>query len=374
MMKRIAVKCFVAVIRVIYSFIKLFPTTDRITLISRQSDTVTLDFELLSHELKNFEDIDVVILTKKIKSGLLGYIKYAAHMIRQMYHIARSKVVVLDSYCIAVSVLNHKKNLKVIQMWHALSAIKKFGYQTIEKADGSSSLIAKEMKMHRNYDFVLCSSNITAKHFCQAFDVSIDKILKIGLPRIDYILKVEEKREDVLSKYPELKEKKNILYVPTFRKGRPVDTKNLIDAIDFEQYNLIIKLHPLDKKSIVYNNVKGVIYDNVFNSYDMLSVADIIVSDYSSYVIESSLAEKPIYLYVYDYEEYNLKNGTNVDYNYESIGKYLFKDVSDMCRSFNEHYEINAVKELRERYVDINTKECSKQLSDFILGIVRNEN
>ena len=73
-------------------------------------------------------------------------------MLTQMYHIATSKVVVLDGYCIAASVLNHKPDTKIVQMWHALGTIKKFGYQVLGTEEGSDPDVARIMRMHKNYD------------------------------------------------------------------------------------------------------------------------------------------------------------------------------------------------------------------------------
>lgn len=47
--------------------------------------------------------------------------------------------------------------------------------------------------------------------------------------------------------YPNLKEKKIILYVPTFRNGKSAHIYDLINSVNDEKYNLIIRLHPLDK-------------------------------------------------------------------------------------------------------------------------------
>ena len=58
-------------------------------------------------------------------------------------------MIIVDGYNIPVSVLKHKKNTTVIQMWHALAAIKKFGYQSIGYKDGVNKTIAKILKMQR---------------------------------------------------------------------------------------------------------------------------------------------------------------------------------------------------------------------------------
>jgi len=99
----------------VYFFIKLLKTRNQITLISRQSNTASLDFNLLSKELiHELKDYKIVVLCKKIDSGLINKIKYVFYIFKLMVNISRSKVVILDSYCIPISLLKHKKSLTVI--------------------------------------------------------------------------------------------------------------------------------------------------------------------------------------------------------------------------------------------------------------------
>ncbi|MGN0681964.1 MAG: CDP-glycerol glycerophosphotransferase family protein [Candidatus Fimisoma sp.] len=373
-MKRWAIRCFKTLMSFLYFFFKLLPVKAKVTLMSRQSDDISLDFRLLEREFEK-NGICTVVLSKKMGGGIADYIGYFFHMLRQMYHIATSEVVIVDSYCILVSILHHRKNLKVVQIWHALSAIKQFGCQTIGKKDGANALIAQEMRMHRNYDYVLCSSDITAKFFCEAFDVKGESIVKLGLPRIDYILNISARKDSVLEIYPHLKEKKNILYVPTFRKGRPVNLKPIIDKVDTEKYNLIIKLHPLDTISKSEAPAgKDVIFDEKLNTYDLLSIADIIISDYSSFVIEASLVGKPIYLYLYDYDEYESATGVNLEYAKEKIGKYVFKSAEELFESIERPYDLSVVEDLKNRYIDVDTTNCSSRIVDFVKQFLNHEN
>lgn len=373
-MKKYAIRCFKGIMRFLYFFFKLLPAKKKVTLISRQGDKMPLDFRLIKRELED-NGIRTVVLCKRMGKKIADYIGYFFHMLRQMYHIATSEVVIIDSYCILVSILNHKKILKVIQIWHALSAIKQFGYQTIGKKDGVNALVAEEMQMHNNYDYVLCSSDITVKYFCEAFNIKERSIVKIGLPRIDYILNISMRKDRVLGIHPELVKKKNILYVPTFRKGRPVDLKPIIDRVDTGKYNLIIKLHPLDSISKRKASAdKPVIFDEKLNTYDLLSVADIIISDYSSFVIEASLAGKPIYLYLYDYEEYDSATGVNVDYANEKISKYVFKSAEELFDSIEQQYDLSVVEDLKKKYIDVNTTNCTRQIVGFVKQILSDEN
>ena len=124
------VKTIKFILNVVYLFFKPLKTKNQITLISRQSNK----FTELEKQLPNYE---IVVLCKKMDNK----IKYCFHMLTQMYHISRSKVVVLDSYCILASMLKHKKNLKIIQIWHALGLIKKAGYAILDLDEGRNNPI-----------------------------------------------------------------------------------------------------------------------------------------------------------------------------------------------------------------------------------------
>ena len=231
--------------RIIYFFIKLCTKQqNKVTMLSRQLDDINLDFRLLEEELerrlKNFEDniekgredcdkekendikkqIKIKMLCKKIPNGMFGKIKYCFYIVKCMYHIATSKVCIIDGYNIAISALKHKKNTEIIQIWHAMGAIKKFGYQVLDKEEGSNSRVAKIMKMHANYTCITCTSEATKKIYSEAFNTDIDKVQVLGMPRIDYLLgeEINKKVEEIIKENPKLKEKKNILYVPKFRK------------------------------------------------------------------------------------------------------------------------------------------------------------
>ena len=100
-----------------------------------------------------------------IPESLPGKIAYCFSIIGDMYYLATSKVAIIDTYSITVSCLKHKKSLKVIQMWHALGALKKFGLQSVGTKEGRDEKISRAMCMHKNYDYVLAPSKKTAKFY-----------------------------------------------------------------------------------------------------------------------------------------------------------------------------------------------------------------
>ena len=215
-------KIFGAVMNFFYLFYKRKKTEDKVVFISRQSETPSLDFRYLINEIKtNYPQYKVEVLCKMIPASAGGKIKYAGEMFRQMKALATSKVAVLDGYCILASMLNHKSDLKIIQIWHALGAFKRFGKSILDKEGGKSSKTAAAFKMHNNYDLIAASGDACVPFFAEAFGQPESKFVPIGIPRMDYLTDENEKirlRGNIFARYPQLDNgKKNILYVPTFR-------------------------------------------------------------------------------------------------------------------------------------------------------------
>lgn len=374
-MKKICIKCFILILKIIYFPIKIFKVKRKVVYISRQFNKGTLDFDRITKYMEErYPDIENVVLAKRMEKGIINKILYFLHMIVQMYHISTSKVVIVDSYCIVSSVLKHKKETKIIQIWHAISAIKKFGYQTIGKMTGANKLIADAMCMHKNYDYVLCSSKITAKYFEEAFNIEEEKIKYLGLPRLDYILQEnKEKTEELYNTYPELKNKINILYVPTFRKFKKVKINDVIQRIDTKKYNLIVKLHPLDKKNYTYLQKEGIIYDDIFKSYDWLKMCDKVITDYSSLAMETSLLGKPVYFYIYDFKIYQEDPGLNFDFKKEEIGKYATNSSKKIVNMLDREYDFNILDSFRKKYINVESNNYTEDLTKFIMELIDNE-
>ena len=372
-MKKIILSIGIGILNFIYFFMKFAKTKNKITYISRQYNEETLDFKMIKDEIQNNNpNISQVILTKRLDKGAINAIKYVFHIFRQMYNVATSKILIIDTYCIVASVLKHKKSLKIIQIWHASAAIKKFGYQTIDKNSGTEKQIADTMRMHKNYTYVISPSDITSNYYSEAFNVDKSKIIKYGLPRLDYIKNLN-KKENIYEEYPILKDKINILYVPTFRKNKKIKINGLIQKLNTKKYNLIIKLHPLDRKNYTFKLREGIIIDDKFDSYEWLSVTDKLITDYSSLAVEELVLDIPIYFYIYDIDEYIKDPGLNFDFETEKIGKYAVKTEEELLQKLEEEYDYDALKNFKERYIEVEPGKCTKKFGNFLMELMKDE-
>lgn len=312
---------------IIYSLFKLKKTENKVAFISRQSEEPSLDFRYLIDEIRaDYPQYKVEVLCKMIPAGVTGKIKYIGEFFRQMNALATSKVVVLDGYCILACMLKHKKELKIIQIWHALGSYKRFGKSILDMEGGSSYAMAKAFKMHEGYDLIATSGDECVPHFSKAFGQPKEKFIPIGIPRMDHLTdktENEKMKNAVYAAYPQLDNgKKTILYVPTFRDVEQdvhalhQATRELVDCIDFSAFNLIIKHHVLDSgnEEIYAHSKENPTVGSSFDGMNLMPVSDFVITDYSSIIYEALLKDLPVYIYCFDGEKYIDERGFYIDF------------------------------------------------------------
>lgn len=370
----IIIKIGTIFLNIIYGIMKLFPIKNQVVMISRQANEPSIDFKLLQKALHEQDSsIQVVMLCHTldggVQSSIMNKIKYCFHMLKQMYVISRSKVVVLDTYCIVISLLKHRKNLKVIQMWHSIGSMKKFGYTALDTEEGTKSKMANLMQMHKNYTYVLASSVAYQKDLAKGFNCD-ESIVKIyPLPRVD-VLRDEQyriqKKAEILQYYPALKNKQIIVYVPTFRKKEDEMQKAfdaLCNALNDHQI-LVLKPHPLSKLKIT--NEKAIEVPK-YSSFDMLFAADAIISDYSCIVYEAGLIGTPLYFYNFDMDHYLDRRGLAIDYENELPG-VISKNPQTIIDAIERNdYDYDKLHKFIDKYV-----QCDGSASANIASFIRN--
>lgn len=374
---KILVSCARSFLGLLYFFMKLCPVENKVVMISRQDNRPSLDFQLIrSHLLRQDSQVKIVTLChtleKRLNARIIDLVKYGFHMLKQMYHIATSKVVVLDSYCLVVSLLKHRRNLQIIQIWHSMGSMKKFGYTALDAEEGVPSKTAHLLHMHENYTCVFASSQAYSKDLAAGFNCD-EKIVKIfPLPRTDLLRNSgyrNKKRAQIMAAYPFLKDKKVILYCPTFRKcedDMSLAVNRLADAIDPQNEILVIKPHPLSKISI---DCPHVLCGTKFSSFDMLFAADIVISDYSCIVYEAAFMGIPVYFYNFDMDKYLEERGLAIDY-YKEIPGPASKDPAVLAEAIHHQpYDLGRLKAFSEKYIKY-SGHAGKDIARYILSLM----
>lgn len=307
-------KIQILIIKIIFAFLyplvklsKIKPKS--IAYISLESVELEGDQKLIYDALAAKGYYQRIVSMKFDKKTLWTMFLYFINMIRQLYVVNTSSLVILNynNYVVA----NYKREgVKVLQCWHASGAIKKFG-----------NGIEREYAIN-NYDYVIANSEYWQAPYAQAFNVETSQVIITGMASLDCLCSqayLDNLKTKMLAKYPQLKDKKVLLYAPTFRGNIytsftkvDIDLNKMVDALG-EDYYLIYKLHPLMIKDSFKAN-SHVINGNYEDLHALFSIADCLISDYSSIVFEYSLLNRPIYYYAPDYLAYKEKIGFYVDY------------------------------------------------------------
>lgn len=224
------------------------------------------------------------------------------------YYLFTSKVIVTDDYCDYFQRVELRPEQKLIQIWHACGAFKKFGL------DSFLNDIQKERAIHSQYDVVCVSSENIRADYAGAFGIDIDKVQALGVPRTDMFYKphiIDAAKKQFFEEYPEYENKKILLYCPTFREknGRKVANDPQIDWDIFSELLppdviMLIKNHPVIGKDLLGGKTFQNIANIKENTNTLMLVADIMITDYSSVIFECCILNKPIIFYCPDYDEY----------------------------------------------------------------------
>lgn len=340
---------------------------NKITFISYKSDKLEKDFKLISKKLEKENKYNLVYILMKYKKNFYGNILYLFNCIKQIYHINTSKIVILDYNNFVVS--HFKKNeVKVIQVWHASGAIKKFGND-----------IEREYPI-KNYDYVISASSFWKDIYSGAFNVPRDNVLPLGIPRTDSLFnkkKLEKYKKSMIEKYPQIKNKKVILYAPTFR-GDPInnpgyqkiDLKYIKDRLG-DDYIIIYKLHPwLEEVNVYDKNKDGIINGNKESIRKLFTITDYLICDYSAVIFDFSILEKPIIFFVPDLEEYKNDRGMYEEYEKIMPGP-ICKTEDDVLKSIKENcFNLEELKAFKNKYFDFKDGKSTERVVEFIKSLI----
>ncbi|MEA3320555.1 MAG: CDP-glycerol glycerophosphotransferase family protein [Bacillota bacterium] len=372
-------------IKIIFNFafylFYLFPINKtKVSFASYRNKDIQGNLLFLYNEAKNkYPNHNYVFLFKKMPTGKINRLLYIFHLFRVSYHISTSKYFFIDDYYLPLYLIKPKKNTEFIQVWHGAGAFKTFGYSTINKKFGPSPEYLKHIKIHSNYTQVIVSTREVIPYYAEAFNINSEKILPLGLPRTDFFSDSTNKhnilkRRFLSSKRVNLEKKKVILFAPTYRGNGHNDMQDVL-SLDYKKllanlnddYIIIINLHPyvIRKTQIDPDLSKSVfLNDNEFSIEELLLIADILLTDYSSIIFDYSLLSRPIGFFAPDLEQYEADRGFYFDYNSFVPGP-VFQNTEQIISWINTgEFDVNAVKKFSEKYLGV----CDGKVSERVIS------
>lgn len=348
------------VLSVVNPIINLRPIkSDKITIISLEGNELKDDLLLIERALKDKYRITEVLYEFK-KNTVFTSAGYFINCLKQVWHISNSKLVILSDNNFVIS--RYKRSgVKVMQVWHANGAIKRFGNE-----------VNRRYKI-ANYDYILSNGDYWKEIYGKAFGVKEEQIYTTGLPKVDILFNeeiLELKKKEFYEKYPHCRGKKIILYAPTFRGNiyegiEPSDesVSKIMNSLD-DEYLLLHKMHPLADSSRIYNKERELDVSHE-DLYQLLIVSDMLISDYSSIIFDYSLLKKPILLYVPDLNEYSERVGLFL--NYEEIPGDICDNVETLIESIKSQPKVMLGRNKYFDHLDGKNTERAVQLIDEIM-------
>lgn len=323
-------------------------------------------------------DENLAQLYRSCKEKKVLFVKEKPHgfrdLVKKRYYLFTSKVIVTDDYIHHLRKHKLRPEQKLIQIWYTGGALKKMGI------DGHSVLSDfDEYKTHSQYSVFCVSSEYVRPFYCHAFGLEEEIVRAVGTPRSDLIVNrdnIESNKKEICSKHPLLKNKMVYLYCPTVRIKEdavvPFDPNidwARLDAELLDDEVFIICRHPSMKEEYIRGKFYSRVKDYTFESTsELLAVADVIITDYSSVMFDASLMGKPTVFYCPDLEEH--RDETYLDYDRELPGERIEKceDILPAARRAKESSSSVARAAFNEKQMGA----CDGGSTERILEIIKN--
>ena len=288
--------------------------------------------------------------------------------------LSSSKFIFLNDNFLPLAFMKFNPENIVVQLWHAPGAFKKFG----GSVDFESRDILK--KASENTDYLIVSSSNIEGFYSEAFQIPQEKIKPLGLPRADYYFEnhdISGLKSEFCRKYGIDDNKKIILYAPTFRDEEKYN--NVFDYLDLEKFNelvgdeyiLALRLHPKIKnfyKDDISSKGEYIDCSDYPSEQELLLISDMLITDYSSIMIEFALLNKPIIFFTYDYDSYLTKErGFYFDFKSTVPGPVVY-DSNQLINVIEKNeFDENKISEFVKTQFNEIDGQASKRVVDFLL-------
>lgn len=266
------------------------------------------------------------------------------------------------------------KNTFYFNTWHG-TPIKKMG-RDVQKTNKSF-----KSKGGAKVDIMTAQSDFEADVFSRVFNIPRERFLMCGLPRNDVLVAYTmEKRKEIREKLNLPNDKMVILYTPTFREYERDKMQNCVSMppMDIskwereleEKYCLLFRAHyEVGKVMNITNNhfIKDV--TSYSDLSELMIVADILISDYSSIFFDFSIMDKIMLYFAYDYNKYSSLRGMYFDIREHLNGSDNEDDLIEILKNLDCKKEKQNVLKFRDKYLNYYGNAVEQSLDCIIKNI-----
>ncbi len=314
--------------------------------------------------------------SSSIKNKIVNVVNMFNFFFIKPYQLAKSKYIFLNDNFLPMAYMNFNDIVSVVQLWHAPGAFKKFGLSTVNDKNIENLIKLAGSKT----DYVIVTSKNISKDYEEAFAVENNKIKSFGIPRTDYYFdkkynnqtNIDNIRSKFEKNYPEIKGKKIVLYAPTFRENKKLNNEisvhfdfNLFNSYLGENYCLFFRAHPKFNTSKVNHSIDVSDYHNL---QELLLISDVLITDYSSVMVEYAILNKPIIFYPFDLEYY-ISHERGFYFDYIEVPGPIANNTKDIINFIkNNDFDFEKIKKFVNYQYDYLDNKSSKRIVNEIFN------
>lgn len=221
-----------------------------------------------------------------------------------------------------------------------------------------------------------------------AFHLPYNAFAPLGLARNDTLFKNEKK--DIIIDWIYKKTgryyKKIILYAPTFRdyeNNSDCVKRNIWGYSDDSKINnvlkendtiVIAKLHSWQNTRVIDINSPNVLLFETnysFTAYDIMSLVDVVITDYSSIGIDFLLTNKPIIYNLYDLEKYIKARGLCLEPHSEIFAGDIVSNEEELAISIakclNNRFDYSKYNRVKSLFLNFQDANACKRIYSYII-------
>lgn len=296
--------------------------------------------------LKEKKQYDIVWLTKDISAKFpKGVRSINYRSLKSIYELCTARIWI-DNRRKPIYVRKRAKQF-YIMTWHGYLAIKKVEKDVETKLE--TRYVKAAQRDSKMIDVFISGSEWETKCISSAFWYD-GKILNIGYPRSDILLRGAEKISGKIKKYYGISDNdKILLYAPTFRHSKDegslsvynIEWKYILETLSEKfggNWVGMLRLHPnvsrlADKLDLPDKVINVTMYHDM---QELISACDCMITDYSSSIMDAGVAGKIGFIYAADYADY--EKDRDVYFNIKEDMPYKFSEtnaqLADNIRSF----------------------------------------
>ena len=288
-----------------------------------------------------------------------------------------------------------KKEQVFLQCWHG-TPLKRLGCD-LKHYD---NLLNTPEEMKKRYkvevekiSYFISPSRYATEKFTSAWNLKeVGKeniIIEKGYPRNDYLYNytrddvVEIKQAIFGSNYEQYKNKKIILYAPTYRANQHKSGVGYIykEEVDFSKmreilgkdYVILFRPHYFIANVFDFEKYRGFVYDvsKVDDINELYVISDMLITDYSSVFFDYANLKRPIIFYMYDLEHYRDKsNGFYIDVETELPGRIIKTDddlIKEIIRVTKDFKYDEQYKRFNQTYNYLDDGNASQRVVEEVI-------